>query len=68
MSLVLVGTSHNLSPVEDREQIAVDLAGAAQLAARLANGGEAVCLQVAPRCQKVADNRFRQAIHGHRVP
>jgi glutamyl-tRNA reductase len=51
MSLVLVGTSHNLSPVEDREQIAVDLAGAAQLAATLANGGEAVCLSTCNRTE-----------------
>jgi len=51
MSLVLVGTSHNLSPVEDREQIAVDLDGAAQLAATLANGGEAVCLSTCNRTE-----------------
>ena len=51
MSLVLVGTSHNLTPVEDREQIAVDLDGAAQLAAALANGGEAVCLSTCNRTE-----------------
>ena len=36
MSLVLVGTSHRLAPVEDRERIAVDLQAAADLAASLA--------------------------------
>ena len=51
MSLVLVGTSHNLAPIEDREQIAVDLEGAAQLAATLANGGEAVCLSTCNRTE-----------------
>ena len=35
MSLVLVGTSHRLAPVEDRERVAVDLEAAAR-ARRLA--------------------------------
>ena len=43
MSLVLVGTSHRLSPVEVRERIAFDLEEAARVAAQLADGGEAVC-------------------------
>ncbi len=51
MSLVLVGTSHHLSPVEDRERIAVDLAGAAELAGALADGGEAVCLSTCNRTE-----------------
>ena len=42
MRLVLVGTSHRLSPVEVRERVAFDLAGAAELAKRMAAGGEAV--------------------------
>ena len=42
MSLVLVGTSHRLSPVEVRERVALDHEGAAALARRLADGGEAV--------------------------
>ena len=40
MSLVLVGTSHRLSPVEVRERIALDLEGAAELARRMARDGE----------------------------
>ena len=51
MSLVLVGTSHHLSPVEDRERIAVDLAGAAELAGALADGGEAACLSTCNRTE-----------------
>ena len=51
MSLVLVGTSHHLSPIEDRERIAVDLAGAAELAGTLADGGEAVCLSTCNRTE-----------------
>jgi len=51
MSLVLVGTSHRLAPVEDRERIAVDLAAAARLAASLADGGEAVCLSTCNRTE-----------------
>src|SRR5262245_14173125 len=51
MSLVLVGTSHRLSPVEVRERVAFDLAGAADLAQRMANGGEAVCLSTCNRTE-----------------
>jgi glutamyl-tRNA reductase len=51
MSLVLVGTSHRLSPVEVRERIAFDLDGAARLAAELADGGEAVCLSTCNRTE-----------------
>jgi glutamyl-tRNA reductase len=51
MSLVLVGTSHNLAPVEDRERVAVDLAGSANLAASLADRGEAVCLSTCNRTE-----------------
>ena len=51
MSLVLVGTSHLLAPVEDREQVAVDLEAAAELAAALADGGEAVCLSTCNRTE-----------------
>src|SRR5207344_3001032 len=51
MSVVLVGTSHRLSPVEVRERIAFDLEEAAQLAARLADGGEVVCLSTCNRTE-----------------
>jgi glutamyl-tRNA reductase len=51
MSLVLVGTSHRLSPVEVRERIAFDLDESAQLAQRLADGGEAVCLSTCNRTE-----------------
>jgi glutamyl-tRNA reductase len=51
MSLVLVGTSHRLSPVEVRERIAFDVDEAAELARRLADGGEAVCLSTCNRTE-----------------
>ena len=51
MSLVLVGTSHRLAPVEDRERVAVDLEAARELAASLADGGEAVCLSTCNRTE-----------------
>ena len=51
MSLVLVGTSHRLSPVEVRERIAFDVDEAADLARRLADGGEAVCLSTCNRTE-----------------
>ncbi len=51
MNLVLVGTSHRLAPVEVRERVALDLTGAAQLARRLADGGEAVCLSTCNRTE-----------------
>jgi len=51
MSLVLVGTSHRLAPVEVREQVALDPEAAAELARRLAAGGEAVCLSTCNRTE-----------------
>jgi glutamyl-tRNA reductase len=51
MRLVLVGTSHRLSPVEVRERVAFDLDGAADLARRLAADGEAVCLSTCNRTE-----------------
>ena len=51
MNLVLVGTSHRLAPVEVRERVAVDLEAAAELARRLADGGEAVCLSTCNRTE-----------------
>jgi glutamyl-tRNA reductase len=39
VSLVLVGTSHRLSPVEVRERVAFDLAGASELARSMAGRG-----------------------------
>jgi glutamyl-tRNA reductase len=51
MTLLLVGTSHRLAPVEIRERVAVDLAGAAALGSRLAVDGEAVCLSTCNRTE-----------------
>lgn len=51
MNLLLVGTSHRLAPVEVRERVAIDADGAAELGARLANGGEAVCLSTCNRTE-----------------
>ena len=51
MSLVLVGTSHRLSPVEERERVAFDLESAAELARGLALEGEAVCLSTCNRTE-----------------
>jgi glutamyl-tRNA reductase len=51
MNLVLVGTSHRLAPVEVRERVALDLEGAAKLARRLAQGGEAVCISTCNRTE-----------------
>jgi glutamyl-tRNA reductase len=52
MSLVLVGTSHRLAPVEVREQVALDQDGARELARRLAvEGTEAVCLSTCNRTE-----------------
>jgi glutamyl-tRNA reductase len=52
MSLVLVGTSHHHAPVEVRERVALDAAGAAELAALLgAEGLEAVCLSTCNRTE-----------------
>ncbi|MDX6514412.1 MAG: glutamyl-tRNA reductase [Gaiellaceae bacterium] len=50
-ALVLVGTSHHAAPIELREKIALDLAGAGALAQRLADGGEAVCLSTCNRTE-----------------
>lgn len=50
--LVLVGISHHRAPVELRERVALDRAGAAELAGRLAGeGGEAVCLSTCNRTE-----------------
>ncbi len=51
MTLLLVGTSHRLAPVEVRERVAVDADGAAELSARLAAGGEAVYLSTCNRTE-----------------
>jgi glutamyl-tRNA reductase len=51
MKLLLVGTSHRRAPVEVRERVAVDADGAAALAGRLADGGEAVCLSTCNRTE-----------------
>jgi glutamyl-tRNA reductase len=75
MSLVLVGTSHRLSPVEVRERVAFDLAGAADLARRLAGGGEAVCLSTCNRTEvylahpdpETAEARAAEALLGDEV-
>lgn len=52
MSLVLVGLSHRVAPVELRERVALDGETAAALARRLAGeGGEAVCLSTCNRTE-----------------
>ena len=75
MSLVLVGTSHRLSPVEVRERVAFDLAGAAEVAQRLALDGEAVCLSTCNRTElylvdtdpEAAETRASKALLGDEV-
>ena len=75
MSLVLVGTSHRLSPVEVRERVALDLEGAAELARRMAGSGEAVCLSTCNRTElylvdsepEAAEERASQALLGDEV-
>ena len=75
MSVVLVGTSHRLSPVEVRERVAFDLSGAADLARRLAEDGEAVCLSTCNRTEvylvdrdpEAAEARAVEALLGHEV-
>jgi glutamyl-tRNA reductase len=51
MNVLLVGTSHRLAPVEVRERVAVTPDAAAELAARLAGDGEAVCLSTCNRTE-----------------
>jgi glutamyl-tRNA reductase len=52
MSLLLVGTSHRLAPVEVRERVAVDADAAAALGSRLAqDGSEAVWLSTCNRTE-----------------
>ncbi|HEX9349700.1 MAG TPA: hypothetical protein VF877_00340, partial [Gaiellaceae bacterium] len=51
MNVVVVGTSHRLAPVGVREKVALDLGAAAELARRLADGGEAVCLSTCNRTE-----------------
>ena len=52
MSLVVVGTSHRLSPVEVRERVAFDREQAQALAHALAaDGTEVVCLSTCNRTE-----------------
>jgi glutamyl-tRNA reductase len=51
VKLALVGVSHHQAPVELRERVAVDVAGAAALARSLANGCEAVVLSTCNRTE-----------------
>ncbi len=51
MNVVVVGTSHRLAPVGVREKVALDLEAAGELARRLADGGEAVCLSTCNRTE-----------------
>jgi glutamyl-tRNA reductase len=67
MSLVLVGTSHRLSPVEVRERVAFDLAGSAELARRVAGGGEAVCLSTCNRTELYLVDPDREAAEARAV-
>ena len=55
MSVVLVGTSHRLAPVEVRERVALDREGSRDLAHRLAaEGAEVVCLSTCNRTEVYA--------------
>lgn len=51
MKLSLVGVSHHQAPVELRERVAVDLEGAAALAAEFADGCEAAVLSTCNRTE-----------------
>ncbi|HET9324899.1 MAG TPA: glutamyl-tRNA reductase [Gaiellaceae bacterium] len=51
MKVLLVGTSHRLAPIEVRERVALDAQGEAELAARLGESGEAVCLSTCNRTE-----------------
>ena len=52
MNLVLVGLSHHVAPLELRERVALDVAGARALAERLSGGSrEAVCLSTCNRTE-----------------
>jgi glutamyl-tRNA reductase len=51
MKVLLVGTSHRLAPIEVRERVALDAEGEAELAARLGESGEAVCLSTCNRTE-----------------
>ena len=52
MRLALIGTSHKLAPVEIRERVALDGAGASALAREIAGQGlEAVCLSTCNRTE-----------------
>jgi glutamyl-tRNA reductase len=52
MSLLLIGLSHHVAPVELRERVALPGSRAAELATRLAaTGGEAVCLSTCNRTE-----------------
>ncbi len=51
MRLSLVGVSHRRAPVELRERVALDRDGSAELARRLADGGEAVVLSTCNRTE-----------------
>jgi glutamyl-tRNA reductase len=72
MNLLLVGTSHRLAPVEVRERMALDADRAAELGARLAGAGEAVCLSTCNRTEvylasddsEEAERRATEALAG----
>jgi glutamyl-tRNA reductase len=51
MTLVLVGTSHRLAPVEVRERLALGEGEAGEAARVLADGGEAICLSTCNRTE-----------------
>ena len=51
MKLALVGVSHHRAPIELRERVAVDTAGATRLAAEIADGCEAVVLSTCNRTE-----------------
>ena len=67
MKLSLVGVSHHQAPVELRERVAVDLAGAATLAARLAQRCEAVVLSTCNRTELYLASAGEEALERRSV-
>ena len=67
-TLVLVGLSHHVAPVELRERVALPKAKAAEVARSLAAGeGEAVCLSTCNRTELYLADRDAKAAEGRAV-
>ena len=68
MKLALVGVSHHRAPIELREQVAVDAAGATRLAAEIAHGCEAVVLSTCNRMELyLASSADDESLEGRAV-